>query len=315
MLDMNDRIADPQLGQIAHHRLDVRRALARLRTQPARAGRIQFGFGEDREVRVAQHEAAVQRPDPERKPRIRSEKGAEIRAVVVNEGERQRVLAQHLRHRLAPAVRVRQQQHAATRACDIPAQAQHRVVGFALHRDRGRWRKLRRVAFAKCQPCMRLGGGEELLRVHEQARRRQARPLAITREKTEALIGFVQKAPAGRLDRSVQNQVRVSRHIVEQGRRRVEEQRQVVLDARAGNAVADVLVDARPAWVALECLAPTAAKGRACRFVDWKLAPGQEPDLRNRIQAALRIRIERANRLDRIVEQIESIRQRRAHRE
>ena len=102
--------------------------------------------------------------------------------------------------------------------------------------------------------------------------------------------------------------------VVEQRRGFVEEQRQVILDAGRRDAAADVLVDARPARVAFDAIAPAPPERLARGLVDRELAARQQPHFGHRVQAALRVRVECANGLELGIEQIEPIGQGRAHR-
>ncbi len=58
-----------------------------------------------------------------------------------------------------------------------------------------------------------------------------------------------------------------------------------------------------------------APEERACLVVERKLAAGQQPNLIDLVDRALRVDIERAQRLDLVVHEIDAIRQRAAHRE
>ncbi len=109
VLDVNNRIADPELRQVADHRLDVRCALALPSAQPARARCIQLGFGDDRDPRRAQHETFVQRRDAQTDGCVGRHETVEIRVV----GERQPILRQNLRNRFAAPGRVGNDQYAA----------------------------------------------------------------------------------------------------------------------------------------------------------------------------------------------------------
>ena len=95
----------------------------------------------------------------------------------------------------------------------------------------------------------------------------------------------------------------------------LEEQRQVILDAARHDAVADVLVERRLRRVALEHFAEPAAKARAPRVVQRELARRKQPHVAHRIERALGVDVERLDRLDLVVEEIDAIRQRRSHRE
>jgi hypothetical protein len=87
----------------------------------------------------------------------------------------------------------------------------------------------------------------------------------------------------------VQHHAGLFAQVVEDRRGLLEEQRQVVLDAGGGDAVAHVLVDAALGRVALQQLAPAAAKARRGVVVHRELAAGQQAHLGHRVQAALRV--------------------------
>ncbi len=130
-----------------------------------------------------------------------------------------------------------------------------------------------------------------------------------------ALARIAPEALQRAVDLAVQHQLRRGRQVVEEGGRRVEEQGQVVLDATAGDAVADVLVQARACRVAVELFAPARAEGGARGLVERELAAGQQPHLRHRVQAALRVGVEGADGVDLVVEQVDPVGHGRAHGE
>jgi len=113
----------------------------------------------------------------------------------------------------------------------------------------------------------------------------------------------------------MQTQRGVLWQVVEQRRGLVEEQRQVIFDARRGDALAHILVDARPGWVTLEAVAEVLAESGLPFLVHRELARGQQADFRHGIQRALRVHVEAGNGLDLVVEQVDAVRQHAAHRE
>jgi hypothetical protein len=113
----------------------------------------------------------------------------------------------------------------------------------------------------------------------------------------------------------MQHHGRVGADVIEHRCGFIEEQRQVVLDAGCRHPVADVLIDAALGRVTFEQFAPAAAESRAGVVVHRKLAAGQQSHLGHRIQAALTVRIEGADGIDFVVEQVDAVRHRRSHRE
>src|SRR5690606_10386645 len=89
----------------------------------------------------------------------------------------------------------------------------------------------------------------------------------------------------------------------------IEEQRQVILDAGEGNAVANILVRQRTGWVAFECFPKAGAELVARGFVHGKLAPWKQLHFFDRIQAALGVDVEAADGFNFVVEQVQPVRQ------
>ena len=104
------------------------------------------------------------------------------------------------------------------------------------------------------------------------------------------------------------------RQILAQRRGRVEKQRQVVLDAGRHDAVRHVLVQRRLRRIAFEYLAEPPAKARPARFILRKLACRKQPHARYRIDGALSVDVESADRFDLVVEQVDAVGQRASHR-
>ncbi len=161
---------------------------------------------------------------------------------------------------------------------------------------------------------MRLRQGEELLDLEEDLVRRQDGTLGVVLQEAMPLAGVGPEAVQCLVDLAVQHQRGGRAEVIEQRGRALEEQRQVILDAGGGDAGAEVFVDAALGRVAFELFAPAGAKRRARRVVHREFAPGQQPHLGHRVQAALRVGVEGADRVDLVVEQVDAIGHRRAHR-
>ncbi len=311
VLRVDDRVAHLQLRQVAHHRVDVARLFLPAAARAAAERAVQFGLGDDRVAFARHREAVRERRDAECEACVALEPAGEV---VVRCGA-QMVFGEQLEDRLAAAGRFDGQQHALARRFDERAQRGERIVGMAIDREFGQARcpaagRLRREHDAR----ERLRECEEILVGQEQALRFEDRPLAIVREERMALLRIGREAADRRFEIAGEHEVRILRQVVEQRGGFVEEQRQVVLDAGRRHAVADVLVDRRAARVAFEGFAPAAAEGRARGFVERELAAGQKTHVAHRVEAALRVRVERADRVDLVVEQVDPVRQRRAHR-
>ena len=168
---------------------------------------------------------------------------------------------------------------------------------------------------AQHQRGMLVDAGEEVLAAQEQLFGRQQRPLRVVLQEAVALARVGPEVLQRVVDLAVQHQRGIVAEVVEDRRRLLEEQRQVVLDAGGGQAGADVLVDARAARVAFDLLAPARAEGVARGLVHRELAPRQQAHLGHRVQAALRVGVEGADRIDLVAEQVHAVGHRRAHRE
>ena len=113
----------------------------------------------------------------------------------------------------------------------------------------------------------------------------------------------------------VQDDLRVSGEIVEQSRRLLEEQRQVVLDACRRETVGDILVEAAFRRIAFEALAEILPEAGLAIVVERKFARRQQTNLVDRINAALGIHIKGSDGLDIGIEQIDAVGHRAAHGE
>ena len=98
----------------------------------------------------------------------------------------------------------------------------------------------------------------------------------------------------------------VLRQVVEQRGGLVEEQRQVELDARRREAFAHAAIDARLRRVAFEARAKAAAKAAHAFRVERHFARGQQAHAVERIERALRLGVETADRLDVLVEEVDA---------
>ena len=160
-----------------------------------------------------------------------------------------------------------------------------------------------------------LAAHEELLGREKQFIRRERRALGVVADEIEALTGIRAKGLQLPLHVAMQDDLGIFRQVIEEGGRLVEEKRQVVFDAAGGDAVADISVQGHARGIAVKALAPAAPEGRACRFVQRELAAGQQLDSLDRIQAALGVGVEGAQAVQFVVEEVQPVGQRRAHRE
>ncbi len=168
-------------------------------------------------------------------------------------------------------------------------------------------------AWAQRELGVLLGARVELVGGQEQHLGRQGRALGVALHQAEALLGVLPKALEGRLQVAMHHHGGIGAQVVEHGGRFVEEQRQVVLDAGRGNALAHVLVDAAARGIALQQLAPAVAELGARVLVHGELAAGQQAHLGHGVEAALGVGVEGADGVDLVVEQIHAVGLQRAH--
>ncbi len=330
---VHDRIAQLQLRQILDQRVDAADLLLAAPAAARRgAGGEQLVLGDELDraraglvggVRLEPEEAFADRRRGDRDLLVAGlELGQRAHA-----DRRDRVVAQHVQQRLAPAFAVGHQQDAVGRRVDVALQARHRGGGAALDADVGQRARPSHgfggLVLAVCRGARWAQGErrestrriEELLALHEDVFGRQDRAIRVGLEEAVAFARVGPEALQRVVDGAVQHQRGRGRQVVEQRRGLVEEQRQVVLDAAAGDAVAHVLVQAGLGRVALDALAPAHAERLARGLVERELAPGQQAHLRHGIEAALRVGIEGADRVDLVVEQVDAVGHVGAHRE
>ena len=161
----------------------------------------------------------------------------------------------------------------------------------------------------------RLRRDEELLVAQEKVFGGQHGARAVATEHLVAAPGVGPELRNGGGDVAMQQQRGVSRQVVEQACRGLEEQRQVVLDAGRQDAVRDILVEADARGVALEDLAEALAEQGTAGLAGGELARRQEADLRHRVEGTLGIDVEAADGFDLVVEELDAVGQLRAHRE
>ncbi len=317
VLLVDDRIADPHLGQVAQHRVDVRPPCRVALSAPDDSG-VELGLGDEREPCRGPRESGVQRRHDERALGIAGDE----RAPVLGERQVETVLREVLVHRLAPARAFGTDQHADLARRDILLERDQRIGCAAIDLDR----RQRTCAGVPCrelrfgrrdgnlQARMWLQRAVERVGGKEHGGRRQQRPGPVAAQQPVARFGVLPE-PLHRIRDIADERDRcVLRQVVGQGRRLVEEQRQVVLDAAGHHAVADVLVERRAQRVAFEDLAVAAAKARAGRLVGREFACRQQAHIGHRVERALRIDVERLDALDVVAEEVEPEGKRASHR-
>ncbi len=242
---------------------------------------------------------------------------------VVDQRHLEAVLGEVLVHRVAAAGTFRANDHARAAGIEEAPQRDERIVGATIHLD-GRQRRGRRWTGivgrgrrreGQLDACERLHHAVERIRRKEEIGRRQQWPRLVSAHQLVARLRVLPEVAHGLLDVAMQDDRRVARQVVGEDGRGIEEQRQVILDASRRDAVAHVLVERGLRRIAFERLAIAAAEAVAAALVDRELARRQEAHVRHRVQRALRVDVEGADRLDVVAEQIDAVGQRAAHRE
>ncbi len=245
MLLVNDRVADPDLGEVAQHRVDVR-APCRIALAPAHDACIELGFRDESELRLRPREARVQR----RHDQCARALARDDRAPVVGQRHVLPVLGKILLHRLAPAGALGADQHARGAGREVAFQCGERILRppIDLH---SRQRHGPGGVDARCgfgvgggnlDPGMALERAVERIGRKEHRGRWQERPRLVAAQQFVARIGVLPEPLDGAGDITDERDDRIPRQVIGQRRGLVEEQRQVVLDAARHDAVAHVLV-------------------------------------------------------------------------
>ena len=312
---VHDGVADVQLREVLDQRLDVADLFLLAAPPRGRACREEFGLGDEVDAFFDPAEARVQRRRRDAELFVAGLEFVER----IEAGRVEVARVQEIQQALAPPGAFGQDQHAVLRVAQVVLEFRERLFGAADDGDgrNGLEFNVRRRGFA-CRPDRQLrmlvGLRVELLGTEEQRFGRQRGPLTVALHQPVAVARVLPEALEHRLQVAVQHHGGLAAEVVEHGRGLVEEQRQVVLDARRGDAIADVLVDAALGRVALEQLAPAVAEFRARLVVHREFAAGQQPHFGHGIEAALAVRIEGADRIDLVVEQVHAQRHAGAHR-
>ena len=226
------------------------------------------------------------------------------------------MLAQQVQQALAPALALGQQQHLVRGAVQVAAQAGQRLLRATLDAQIGQGPGVvHGLSLVNRQRGQRMGAGEQLLGAQEDGFRRQDGALGVGRQHLVAFARVLPKALQGLIHRPQQGHARLGPQVVEEGGGLFKEQRQVVLDAGAGQPLAHVLVEPRLARVAVHVLAPAAAKHLARGLVERELAARQQAHLGHGVEAALAVGVEDADRVDFVAEQVDAVGRHRAHGE
>ena len=141
VLLVHDRVADPHLGQIAQHRVDVaapRLSLAR----PPHDTRIELGLGNQRDVRRRPDEPGMQRARHQRRARVASDEFGPVG----DDCRLESIFGEILLHGFAAPETLRGDQHAFARGGHMALERAQRIIGPAVDLDRRQRKRGRRSA-------------------------------------------------------------------------------------------------------------------------------------------------------------------------
>ncbi len=315
VLLVHHRIADLQLREVAQHAFDGAALFRHAGAAPHDAG-IELGLGDHRPAFRGDDEAVRERRHAEHE-------GGRVCLELLEARCRcrlQAVFREVRRHRFAPAGRFRGDEHAQLRLRQERFQPGERILRAPIdrqwrQRDRGERALAGLVRLLEVDARMILDADVELLGGNEHLGRRKQRPVGIAALHAVARVDVAPELVDGGRYVVMQGNGATLGQVVEQRRRVLEEERQVVLDAGGGHTVGDVPVQALLRRIALEELAPAAAEAHASRLVQRELARRQHADLVHRIDGALRVDVERLDRVDHLVVEVDAVGQCAAHGE
>ncbi len=276
---------------------------------------VELAFGDHQQVVVGGVEAGVQLAAGER-PAVRLVD--EMRPALLHH-RLDADLLHHLQQRLAAAGGFRHHQNAGVRVgVGEGVQRRQRVARLGVGGHRGRHLHVeayRLVGILLARPGQGLPGAVELIRAQEQVRRRQHRPADVVAALLVTGADLVPEVPGGLFTAGHLHRPRLAGQVVEQGGQTVEKQRQIVFQARGGDALGHVLIEWHLARVHVEGVAEGGAEPADALGAERVLGGGQQIDLADLAGGALGLRVEQAQRLDVLVKQLDPERLLRTHRE
>ncbi|MNF51671.1 hypothetical protein D3C84_329950 [compost metagenome] len=318
MVDVHHGRAFAQFGEVLDHVVaGVAAAFAAAALHHALAE--QRTLGDQRKARVIQQQAFVQRGDgdgqalgagDERRPAL------DFLRTQLEAGE-------HFQQHLAAPGGLGAEQHAAGEFVEETTQGRQRLGGLGLDRQVGQGAGGEALAadagvdvvLAQHQARRALESGEAILDRQEQFGGRHQRALGVDAALLIAVAHVVPELVGGLLDARQGEHLGVLGQVVEEGGAFLEEQRQVVLDAGRRDAAGEVLIDGAAAEVDIETLAEAPAEVGDGLLVQRELAGWQQADRFDLVHRALGFRVEGAQGLDLVIEQVDPVGQVAAHGE
>ena len=305
VLEVHDRIAHLEFRDVANEHLDVCRLRSTAKPRAAGTRRIEFRFGEKRDLRVFDARPLVERSRREPHGSVGREKVVER----LEFGEVESGRAKEVRHRPLTADGRGKQQNAFTAHAARFREVEKRLRGvLALSVDRDALKILRRTLLdaADRKACEGRERREEVFGGEPQLLGFECGTKGIGRENAGALRRFAKEAFEGLLNVAYEHHARLGREVVGKRRRFVKKERLIVFDPRREDAVSRVLVGEEFAWIAGEAHAPALTEGREGLFVHREFMTRQKADFVHFFHRALRLDVEPADRFDFVVEEVET---------
>ncbi len=324
---MDDRRALGDFGEVADDRFGLPTDPSGAPTVAGTFG-VQLPLGQQAQRRLDQGEAIFEWGDRDRPARQASGLGGATRqtwAELLPIGDRigtDAIGVQQFRQCLASAGRIGGQQNPARIGCKKGFQRTGRLA-LGGQRQSGCGRETERIGFvvarmalaARFDPAQSIQLLAQVVRRQVQRIRCQHRSVDIVPALLVALADLLPDGFGGSQGRLGDHRQSVGIEVVEQAdRRRIEEQRQVILDPAGRDTGLEVEVDRTAPRIDRELLAQSFAGSQQGRFVGRELTGRQHRDDRPGAFRALAFGIEAADRLDAVVEQFDPVGRIRAHR-
>lgn len=311
---VHHRRADGEIGELADDGLGVARrfAPADLAGAPAQ----QLGLGEQGQRAVLQPQALLQRRHGDGQSRVTVQEG-----LPAFHGRRaQAVVAQAVEQMLAAAGGLGGDQHPARVLIEELHELFGRLGRARLERDIGQAAGGEiddfRGTFVEAQNLHPAAGGQvplQFIQSQVELIRRQHRAFEVVPVLVVPGLELLPEVLRGGVAAGQLQEQAVGGQVVQQAGGLLEEQRQIVLDAVGADALADVAIDGAALRIALEPGPPGLAETADGIAVEGELARRQQMDGLDLFDRTLAVRLEGADALDLVVEQVQPVGQFAAH--
>ena len=164
------------------------------------------------------------------------------------------------------------------------------------------------------EPCGARENCAHVCRRYGDFRRRQQRPLDVVAPILVTADDLPETLFQRAFPAAIHDQHRIGGKVVGERRAAVEKQRQVIFDAGRRQSLAHAAINRRAGRVALEARAEAFAKAAHAVGIQRQFASGEYFKLLQGIERALRLRVEAADRVDFVIQQVDAQRRFAAHR-